>query len=195
MPRQVFVIHGGECFETREAYLEAIKGWQLTLEDISKTSWKKRLAQDLSGFDVYTPEMPNKLNARYEEWKIWFDKLVPYMTEGVVLIGHSMGGIFLAKYLAENQIGRIVASVHLVAAPFYPSEREYSADFGLPPSLERLANQVKHIFLYFSRDDKVVEFSDSARYLTVLPSANLVIFNDRGHFNQESFPELVKNIF
>lgn len=179
---------------TREAYLEAIKGWKLTLEDISQTSWKKRLAQDLPGFDVYAPEMPNKLNARYEEWKIWFDKLVPHMTDGVVLIGHSLGGIFLAKYLAENQIGKIIASVHLVAAPFYPSEREYSADFGLPPSLQRFANQVEHIFLYFSRDDKFVDFSDSARYLAALPTAQLVVFADRAHFNQASFPELVHNI-
>ena len=194
MKRQVFAIHGGECFETYEAFLSTIGRWTLTLEDISSQGWSKTLGAALPDFDCYRPQMPNSLNARYDAWKIWFDKLVPQMFDDVVLIGHSLGGIFLAKYLAENNLGKRISSVHLVAPCFSSHPSEYLADFILPASLEKVSEQTSTIFIYASTDDTVVPFSDAESYAKALPTARLVKFSDRGHFNQESFPELIANI-
>lgn len=194
MKRQIFAIHGGESFETYEDFLSTISGWTLTLSDISKQGWSRTLGAALPDFDCYRPQMPNSLNARYDAWKIWFDKLVPEMHDGVVLVGHSLGGIFLAKYLAENDLGKKVSSLHLVAACFDPHASGYIADFVLPASLDKVPEQVSQIFLYASTDDTVVPFSDAESYQKAFPSATLMRFSDRGHFNQETFPELVANI-
>ena len=194
MKRQVFVIHGGECFETQEAFLSTIKTWTMTLADLTKQGWSKTLGQALPDFDVYRPQMPNSLNARYDAWKIWFEKFVPEMRDDVVLIGHSLGGIFLAKFLAENDLGKRISSLHLVATPFDPHASGYLADFVLPESLQKVSAQVSAICIYASTDDTVVPFSDAESYAKVWPSAKLVQFSDRGHFNQETFPELIANI-
>ena len=188
------MIHGGECFETYEAFLSTIQKWTMTLEDINRQGWSRTLGQALPDFDVYRPQMPNSLMARYDAWKIWFEKFLPEMRDGVVLIGHSLGGIFLAKYLAENTLDKKVASLHLVAAPFDPHISGYLADFVLPAELGKVTEQAAEIFIYASSDDTVVPLSDAEAYQNTFPSATLVRFSDRGHFNQESFPELIKNI-
>ena len=50
------------------------------------------------------------------------------------------------------------------------------------------------IFIYQSKDDPVVNVADARKYKTVLPEAALVLFNKKGHFNEEKFPELVRTI-
>jgi hypothetical protein len=44
-------------------------------------SWKKWLAEGLSQhYEVMRPDMPNTMNAKYAEWKIWFEKYFRYIS-------------------------------------------------------------------------------------------------------------------
>lgn len=97
--QQVLLIHGGDTYESYEAFLQALKGKSVHLEWIaSRRDWKNELQSQLGeGFVVYTPQMPNKQNAKYEEWEILFKKLLEAVEDGVVLIGHSLGGGFFGK--------------------------------------------------------------------------------------------------
>src|SRR3989344_3476169 len=103
---QVWVIHGGDAFASYDEYLEHLKNWEIDINRLRGTDdWKSTLSNHLgSGYDVFRPSMPNSRNAKYIEWKIWFDKFVPFMEDGIVLVGHSLGGLFLAKYLSEEQL-------------------------------------------------------------------------------------------
>lgn len=196
MNQQILIIHGGDSFETYEEYLKFLNMWEVSLLDFDRIGWKKNLSKNLGdGFVVYRPEMPNSWNARYEEWKIWFEKYFALMDAGVILIGHSLGGIFLAKYLAENKVEKEIRVVMLVAAPFRDQEKDYKMlDFALPKSLELFANQVSTIYLYHSKDDMVVPFDNLALYQNALPHAHARVLTDRGHINQEAFPELETDI-
>src|SRR4051812_18846652 len=103
MKQQILVIHGGDTFETYEEYIRDLKKSKLDLNQIRKVGWKQNLAKKLGkNFDVLSPKMPNALNARYKEWEIWFEKIIPLLDKNIVLVGHSLGGIFLVKYLSEN---------------------------------------------------------------------------------------------
>ena len=192
--RQVIVIHGGETFDTREEYLEWLKAQKIDLN--RPKGWKSSLQEALGdNYEIILPGMPNAFNATFEEWAIWFDKHLAVVGDDLILVGHSLGGIFLAKYLSVNDVHKRIHGTFLVAAPHSTDDADYSlTDFALPDSLERFAEQGGRIQLYHSTDDTVVPFSDLARYQRMLPYARASVFGDRGHFLQERFPELVEDI-
>lgn len=194
--QQVIFIHGGETFEDYESYVENLKAQEFDPYKESAKKWKESLAEELGdGFEVIMPRMPSKYNAKYKEWKIWFDKVADFAEESTVLIGHSLGGLFLAKYLSENKFPKSILAVYLLAAPYDSAEAEDSlADFGLPRDLSGVEDQAKNIFIYHSRDDFVVPFEESKKYEKALPSARPVVFEDKNHFLQETFPELIESI-
>lgn len=195
MKKQIIVIHGGDTFDSYEDYLKYLIEWEVNKSMLTSKGWKSSLQTFLGeGYEVLLLKMPNEFNCKYLEWKIWFEKFIPFFNEDVILVGHSLGGIFLAKYLAENTLAKTIKAVFLIAAPFDDVDTASLADFGLPPSLELIEKQVKQIFIFQSEDDPVVPFSEIAKYQADLPSAKIRIFKDKGHFNQESFPELVDEI-
>ena len=143
----------------------------------------------MADFDVLVPNMPNKQNARYSEWKIYFEKILPFLGNNVQLIGSSLGAIFLAKYLHENPLSIPVNRLILIAAPYDDATHEDLGDFILP-SATGLEKSAKEIHLFHSKDDTVVPFTELAKFQSDLPSAKSHIFVDRGHFQQPTFPEL-----
>ncbi len=191
MKHQVIVIHGGSSFKTHKASFLFLKKLKLDFNRYLNAinSWKKTLDVTLGKkFDVIRPDMPNSMDAKYSEWKIWFEKFIPYFQPEIVLVGHSLGGIFLAKYLSETKFPRKVRATFLVAPPF-------NADnFTLPKSLERLEAQGGKIFLYFSKDDAQVKFFNFGKYQKKLKNVTARIFKEKGHFNVPRLPELVKDI-
>ncbi len=195
MKKQVVVIHGGDAFNTYEEYLEDLKSVTLNLERLRSRGWKSSFQEKLGDeYDVLIPDMPNKMNAKYLEWKIWFEKLIPLMDEKVAFIGHSLGGIFLAKYLSENSFPKTIKATFLIATPYNTTNNHPLADFVISEQLEGLEKQAGKLFIYHSKDDPVVPFEDLQKYVIALPKAQAKIFEDRKHFNQPEFPELVENI-
>ncbi|MDP1706880.1 MAG: alpha/beta fold hydrolase [bacterium] len=197
MKKQIIIIHGGDTFETYEEYLKFLKDWPVDLNRyrLGKIEWKKNLHKTLGeDYDIILPEMPNRINAKYSEWQIWFDKFVPLLESEVILIGHSMGGSFLAKYLAENIFPKKIKGLFLIAPPFDGDSEYPLASFALPTDLSQLASQPEKIFLYQSQDDPVVPFAELEKYRKNLPNATVRIFSDRGHFMQVELPEIIQDI-
>ncbi len=195
MKKSLVIIHGGTTFDTYEEYWKYLESCELTLEKINRRDWKDDLIKNLLDFDVIYLKMPNSKNARYSEWKLWFEKTLHFLTDEVVLIGHSLGGIFLVKYLSENDFPKRISQLHLVAAP-YDTEviKDSLTDFALNGTVEKVSKKVDRIFLYQSKDDTAVAYEDALKYKRDLPEAELVEFENRGHFTQEKFPELIERI-
>ncbi|MFH1077891.1 MAG: alpha/beta fold hydrolase [Patescibacteria group bacterium] len=195
MIRHVLVIHGGNVSRDADEYLADLKAQTVTLDDLRKTGWKSSLGAALGpGFEVFLPRMPKGDDAKYLEWKIYFGKLLPLVDPGAILIGHSLGGVFLAKYLSEEKVPKHIAATFLIAAPYWPSGDEPTGGFDLPSSLEKLAKQGGEMFLHHSKDDPVVPFADMERYRKALPHAHVRIASDRGHYNTPVFPELIDDL-
>lgn len=198
MKKQIIIIHGGEVFNTRAGYLKYLKDYKIDFVrlKLKRKGWKDDLEEKLGkNFEIIRPQMPSPRNAKYEEWKIWFEKFFPILRDNIILIGNSLGGIFLAKYLSENKFPVKISQLHLVAAPFGKEKDRHSlADFKLPASLKKIEKQASKIFLYHSKDDSIVPFSDLKKYADELPSAKKIIFKNRDHFFQEEFPELIERI-
>lgn len=187
MKQQILVVGGGEVFENYEDYLEFLKNFEVDLNRIKNGSWKDNLQKDLGKkYEVIYPQMPNKFNAKYNEWKIIFDKILPLLRNNLVIIGHSLGGIFLTKYLSENDLYLKIKTIILISVPF-----DDIGDFKLSKNLISNLNNYERIFLIHSKDDVMVNYDEVEKYKKILPKAKIITFEERGHFNQDSFPELV----
>lgn len=194
--RQVVVIHGGNVFDTYEDYFAYLRDEkEPRFETMGDKDWKDTLQRDLGeDFAVIQPSMPNKQNAKYAEWKIWFEKHIPHLQDEIILVGHSLGGVFLVKYLSDNDFPTEISATFLVSAPFDAMESEYDlGNFVAPDDLSRLRMQGGDIYIYHSKDDPVVDFADAEKYADKLPEAQLKTFTDKGHFNAD-LPEIVEDI-
>ena len=195
MRQQVIAFHGGDAFDSYEEFLQNLIATQIDFTKLGKKGWKDTLQEKLGeNFHVMLPRMPNAANAKYIEWKIWFEKFFPLINDDVIFIGHSLGGIFLAKYLSENIFPKKIKAVFLIAAPYNTKDTHPLADFNLENSLEQLQKQAGELFLYQSKDDNVVPYSNFTDYKNCLAHATERVFEDRGHFNQEELNELITDI-
>lgn len=194
MQKQIIFIHGGNSFDSYEDYIRDLRETEFSIDWFERRKkWSEDMAEKLMDeFQFFMPQMPNKNNAVYEEWKIWFEKMIPFINDDVIMIGHSQGGIFLAKYLSENTYPKRIKKVILVAPPH--SETPEIGSFKLGEDLSNISAQCKDIHLFQSEDDPVVPASEAQFYKKDLPEINLHIFKDREHFNQETFPEIIEEV-
>ncbi|MEI7749966.1 MAG: alpha/beta hydrolase [Candidatus Moraniibacteriota bacterium] len=199
--RQIAFVHGGDTFPDQESFLAFLKTavprepfWS---PDASPR-WRETLARRFSDrCEIMMPSMPNKQSARYDEWSLWFESHIPFLRDGVILVGHSLGGIFLAKYLSERTLPVRIDALALVAAPFDDETNESLGDFILSEDLGKVSKQSGTIILYHSEDDPVVPFTELAKYARAFPDAEAITLGGRGHFLDSDFPELserIKNI-
>lgn len=192
--KQVLVIHGGSSFDSYEAYLKDLKESTVDYERMKRSpKWREWLADALPDADVLLPDFPNKQNAQYDEWKIVFEKILPYLTGEVSLVGYSLGAMFLAKYLHENPLSVPVENLILLAPGYDDDSNEELDSFGIEAATG-LEKSAKSIHLMHSEDDPVVPFTEMAKFQRDIPTATSHIFTDRSHFFQPTFPELVEII-
>ncbi len=116
------------------------------------------------------------------------------MKDKVILIGHSLGATFLLKYLSENSLSLKIEKLILVAPAFF-NEKEWGlGDFNFKLNRENILKQTNKIYLMHSKDDPVVPFGHSQKIKDEFPEAELMVFEDRGHFLGEDFPEIIELI-
>ena len=212
---QLFYIHGGMTFNTKQDYINFLKTREISIE--RKISWGDEYLRDKLGkkLNIIQPRMPCKDNSNYEEWKIHFERHFPffiirveewkmpfkmnfhYLKDNIILIASSLGRIFLAKYLSENKFPKKILAVYLVCPPFdntLPTE-DLAAGFELKADLSLLEKSSKNIYLLFSKNDDIVPVSHAEKYRKKLKKSNISIFNDKnGHFKVQEFPEIIKLI-
>ena len=193
MKKQVLVIHGGTTYASTKKYIDDLQNKPIDLDRFRyQPSWKETLAKDLGDdFDVLQPKMPNATYAKYREWALWFERIVPHMQNAVV-IGHSLGGIFLAKYFATHALPPHLKRIILVAAPYKDDlPVEDLATFSLPKNLRLLHGIQDRMVFFYSKDDPIVPFKDCAMYKNELPNAHYIVLDGMGHFNVPSLPEIL----
>ena len=200
MKQQVLYIHGGNSYSNYVDFLNELQTMILPAlnGEISMKRWSDTLREDLGEeFEFIAPSMPNKNNAKYTEWKIWFERYLEILKDGAVLVGWSQGGYFLSKYLIEETLPITIKGLILIAAPYQPADfdGEDGGDFAFDASkTELIAEKVGTIVIFHSKDDFVVPFEHAELYHRALPQAEFVVFEDRNHFLISKFPELIDKI-
>ena len=202
--KQLIYIHGWMCFPDTETMCNVLEKREYDpyhpYEERRK--WKDWMKEQLKDtHECFFPEMPNKNMASYKVWKMWFEKVFPYLNgEDLIVIGHSLGAMFLIKYIWENTFPKKIKQLHLISSVFDESDMDddekYSWDFAYDQKIiPHLESQSEEIFLYHSTDDDIVPYAHTEKIKAYLPKAKLITLTDRGHFFGEvEFPELLANI-
>jgi predicted alpha/beta hydrolase family esterase len=194
---QIFFIHGGMTFKNQKDYLHYLKTRKISIE--KKMRWTDDYLDKNLGrsFEIIRPRMPLQENAKYNDWKIFFERYIPFLRNNVILIGASLGGIFLAKYLSEHKFPKKILSIYLICPPFDDTVKgeDLVGGFKLKSDLSLLQKNSKNLYLMFSKDDDVVPLNHSKKYAKKLKNPRIIVYKSKnGHFKISKFPEIVKMI-
>lgn len=194
---QIFLIHGGMTFKKQKDYLHFLKTREISIEKKRRWSDDYLLKKLSKKFEIIKPSMPLPENSKYNDWKIYFERYLPYLRNNIILIGKSLGGIFLAKYLSEHKFPKKILSTYLICPPFDNTVigEQLVNRFKLKSDLSLLEKNSKNLYLMFSKDDNVVPVSHAEKYRKKLKNAKIIIYKSKnGHFKISKFPEIIKMI-
>ena len=194
---QIFMIHGGETFKNKKDYLSYLKNRPVSIEKTYKWALEYLDKELGKKFEIIRPRMPLQENAKYEEWKLYFERFIPLLRNNVILVGNSLGGIFLTKYLSENKFPKKILSVYLTCTPYdntCPND-DLVGGFKLKSDLSLIEKNCKDVTFMFSADDDVVPVTHAEKYRDKLKNVKIIIYKSKnGHFKVSKFPEIVKMI-
>ncbi|MFB6116869.1 MAG: alpha/beta hydrolase [Candidatus Nanosalina sp.] len=192
---ETILIDGGMTFRTRKDYLDFLREREVELDP--ERNWAKTgyLEEKLNS-KLIRVDMPCRENAKYEEWRITFDKYISKLPEQIILVGFSLGGTFLAKYLSEHDISKEVISTYLIAPPFDSEmpEEDLAAGFKPGEDLSKLEENTEKLELFFSEKDDVVPVKHAEKFQKYLSDAEIELYNKNSHFQVKKFPEIVEKI-
>lgn len=195
MKQSLLYLHGGSAYSDYQKYVEWLQSTPVSLLPEEKKRWPATLQTELADYyQLCAPPMPNKYNAKYDEWKIWFERHYALLEGPVTLVGWSLGGMFLLKYFSEEKAVTMPNALHLVATPVEQVEfnGEDGGDFLFNlKDTEKWSKEVSSIHIHHSKDDFVVPFEHAEKLAAQLPQATLHTYERYNHFLIESFPELI----
>lgn len=188
--KQILFIHGGNSFTSYNDYITSLQTSPLDYERLKpRKQWKETLTRQFPNADILMPTMPNSANAQFDEWGILFEKIIPTLSNEATIIGHSLGAMFLAKYLHHKPLSAPVHQLMLVAGGYNHPEHDYGS-FTLS-SATGLEKSAQEIHLFHSEDDFVVPYEEFTKLQADVPTAQVHSFSDRNHFLDPEFPELI----
>ncbi len=160
--------------------------------------WLPWLKRELlgRGLRAETPLLPEPWAPRYEAFKAEFEKYP--ISENTILVGHSCGGSFLARYLGETKRR---AKALVIVAPWkqtkYPDDQIRNTFYGYEVDAG-IKERVKDIIMFTAdNEDPIGKISLDVFHQALggevieLPGRGHYIYGDMG---REEFPELLEKI-
>jgi uncharacterized protein len=178
MTQQILFIHGAG-----EGAYEA--------DNKLATSLQSALGTD---YRVITPQMPSENAPEYARWKAQIAKELATLDGPVILVGHSLGGSVLIKYLSEEQIDKPIAGLFMVASPFWGAPDWEVDEYTLHDDFAAHLPNGLPLYIYHGQDDDIVSFDHLTLYAARLPQAKVQGFAGRGHQFNDDLSEVAADI-
>lgn len=129
----------------------------------------------------HAPPMPSPEAPSARAWDATLADLIMPLSGTLVLVGHSLGGSTILKYLAERPLPPALAGVIAIAAPYWSAPDWAVDEYALPEGCGPKLAEIPRLILYHSRDDEVVEAAHVHLYAAALPGAETREVDGRGH--------------
>lgn len=154
-------------------------------------SLRRELGRD---YEVHYPRMPSEDDPRYEAWKTKLQELLRTLGDGVLLVGHSVGGAILLGLLAEPSASWKPAALFLIAAPFVGDGGWSSDDLALPPDLGARLPRGAQVHFFHGLADETAPPSHVDLYARAVPQARVHRLADRDHQLNDDLKEVAAAI-
>jgi uncharacterized protein len=138
--------------------------------------------------------MPEPENPRYEHWKQKIEKEMAMIDGEVILVGHSLGGSVLLKYLSEEKFNKPIAGLFLIATAYWGVKDWEIDEYILQKDFAKKLPPIQKTFLYHCREDEWVPFEHSGYYAKKLPQANVRMLEGNTHDFSGGLPEIIDDI-
>lgn len=172
MKKRVLIIHGWESNSREHWFLAA----------------KERLEK--LGYQVFVPDMPNTFYPKQEEWVKVIEDFKP--DEDSILIGHSLGGVTILRYL-EKATKKVGQSILIAAAIRKVGYKEIDNFFETDFDWGKIKESSKSFIILSQREDPIVNVQHS-QDLTKHLGAKSILVEGKDHFDKIDFSLLEENI-
>lgn len=148
-------------------------------------------------YEVRYPEMVDEDDPQYDQWRQQIKEEIAALSEPAILVGHSLGGLYLAKALTEVEIDKVITGIFLLEAPFWGGKGWRYDGYQrlmLPEDAAAKLPQNAKVFLYQAHDDEIVSFKHLALYSNILPQAITREIDQGGHQLNNDLSLVAKDI-
>lgn len=149
---------------------------------------------------VFIPQFPDPREGHnLADWLEVLKQYKQHINEDTILIGHSLGGLFLLRVLErlDHQVEAaylVSASVGIRPIKFYDSDEKFS---GFDFDWSKIKRGAKHFTVYHSDNDPYVSLENGEELAKQL-GVDLTFIPNAGHINAESgyikFEKLLQDI-
>ncbi len=178
-----FLIHG--------SYGNPYKNW---LPWLKKELGKRKL-------NCIVPNFPSPYKQDYESWskilKAYLE--IGYITEDTSFITHSLGGIFIVKFLIENdiKIKKLMTVAGFNNVKFEEDNSLYDSFYIENQDLEKVQENCLTRICFYSDNDPYVPQQEAENFANDI-KAEKVLISNAGHFNEKygykEFKEILQYI-
>jgi predicted alpha/beta hydrolase family esterase len=155
---------------------------------------------EAKGLEVFVPHFPTPEGQSFEAW---VEVLKPYLDKinsQTIMVGHSLGGEFLLKFLEtfdyKIKVAGFVATP-IGVRPILNYDRDAEFVHGFKFNWEKIKPKAQNFIVYHSDNDPYVGLGNGQELAKNL-GTNLSFIPNAGHFNKASgyteFPDLLNNI-
>lgn len=164
---------------------------------LSNSHWLPWLSKELMVRDIHVVaiEMPGAFYPVYDVWKKELERFS--LDEDTILVGHSCGGGFLARYLSENnvQVGKVILVAPWLGDPGKEMDETFF-DFSFD---KQMANKTAGLSLFYSTDDDDDILGAVEQITASIDGVKVTKFTNKGHFTfrhlgTTEFSELLNEI-
>jgi len=167
--------------------------------------WLAWLNKELKnrGFEVYSPEMPDKDNPKIDVWVNHLKRVIQNCDENTYFVGHSIGCQTILRYIQELPEETQIGGAFFTAGWFNLKNLESDEEKQVatpwlksPINFKKIKPKIKKVFALFSEDDPYVPVEDSKIFKKEL-NAKIVIEKGKGHYIEDvtkTIPILLKEI-
>jgi bisphosphoglycerate-independent phosphoglycerate mutase (AlkP superfamily)/inosine/xanthosine triphosphate pyrophosphatase family protein len=155
----------------------------------------------IMGIEYIAPQIKPR-DALADIWLSEIDAIKDSITENTVIIGHGMGALAISRYLSDHKL--IIKSFHIVSGYFGNFKLGDGSEWSLHHigatfqgqsfdqesiDFDGINDRCESIYLHYSNDDPVFNFSQIELYHAQLPKAKVQTYDSYGHFEVDSITE------
>jgi predicted alpha/beta hydrolase family esterase len=148
--------------------------------------WDSKLVASLervlgAEWDIRYPRMPNEADPTFAAWKPAIERHLAELSDGAVLVGHSLGGAMLVNALAERPPAKRIGALVLVAAPFVGEGGWPGEEFTTPADVGARLPKGMPVHVFHGERDETAPSAHARLYGHAIPPAEIHLLPGRDH--------------